>query len=237
LSQFNTDRQFNYSKFLDEINSQTAERNETMDKALTAAGYGDYSFLQNMGIDTSKNPTDWERQYTLALLAAEYGDYSGLRKLGINLGTATPNSSSTTVAGKTGSGGVYTGGYDNSGQLTDADIASLETYYGGKELTQEQWDEILSLNDGVSADHLTAAGFSVKKASGSGSGGPNIDMRSIAELGYGPITDSDLDRLVASGQVEEYEENGYLKFRRANNGNNGRVLNRLPIPISSGNIK
>ena len=61
--------------------AQTAERNEAMNKALTAAEYGDYSFLQDMGIDTSGNPSDWERQYTLALLAAEYGDFSGLQAL------------------------------------------------------------------------------------------------------------------------------------------------------------
>lgn len=84
LNQYNTDRSFNYGVLLDEINSQTQERQETMNKALTAAEYGDYSFLQDMGIDTSNNPTDWERQYNLALLAAQYGDYSGLKSLGVD---------------------------------------------------------------------------------------------------------------------------------------------------------
>ena len=84
LNQYNADRQFNYGVLLDEINSQTQERSEAMEKALTAAQYGDYSFLQGMGIDTSNNPTDWERRYNLALLGAEYGDLSGLQGMGIN---------------------------------------------------------------------------------------------------------------------------------------------------------
>ena len=83
LSQYNTDRSFNYAQLLDEIGQQSQLRQEALNKAQTAAGYGDYSFLNGMGINTDKNPTDWERQYNLAVLAAQYGDYSGLRALGV----------------------------------------------------------------------------------------------------------------------------------------------------------
>lgn len=44
---------------------------------------------------------------------------------------------------------------------------------------------------------------------------PIVDMHSVINLGYGPINAAELDRLVSSGQVIEYEENGKLKYKRA----------------------
>lgn len=99
LSQWNTDRSFAYNKLLDEIESQASERSEAMSKAQTAADYGDYSFLQKLGINTDNNPTDWERQYQLAVLAAQYGDESGLRALGI-----APRAASSASAKSSGGG-------------------------------------------------------------------------------------------------------------------------------------
>lgn len=172
LNQYNTDREFNYGVLLDEINSQTAERNEAMNKALTAAEYGDYSFLQDMGIDTSGNPTDWERQYTLALLAAEYGDFSGLQALGINPDAAGLASFNNTVNGKTGATGNPTGGNPTGTPtptptptaLSDADIQALTGYYGGTELTDAQWNEILANNPSLTDAVLSQAGFTKKGA-------------------------------------------------------------------------
>lgn len=84
LNQYNTDRNFEYSQLIDEINNQTAKRQEALTKALTAAELGDYSLLNNMGINTDNNSTDYERKLQLAQLAAQYGDYSGLKALGID---------------------------------------------------------------------------------------------------------------------------------------------------------
>lgn len=172
LNQYNTDRKFNYGVLLDEINSQTTERNEAMNKALTAAEYGDYSFLQDMGIDTSGNPTDWERQYTLALLAAEYGDFSGLQALGINPDAAGMASFNNTVNGKTGATGNPTGGNPTGTPtptptptptaLSDADIQALTGYYGGTQLTDAQWNEILANNPSLTDAVLSDAGFTKK---------------------------------------------------------------------------
>lgn len=57
----------------------------------------------------------------------------------------------------------------------------------------------------------------------SGSGNDNngnnsslkVDMNSVLDLGYGPISDAELDRLVRSGEVIEVEKNGVLTFKRA----------------------
>ena len=48
---------------------------------------------------------------------------------------------------------------------------------------------------------------------GSG-GGLQVDVASVLALGYGPISEARLNELVQSGEVQEYEENGYLKFRK-----------------------
>jgi hypothetical protein len=54
-----------------------------------------------------------------------------------------------------------------------------------------------------------------KKTSGSTSSGKaTVDMQSILNLGKGPISATTLNNLVESGQVEEYEEDGKLKFRK-----------------------
>ena len=105
LSQYNTDRDFNYSQLLDEIGQQTQLRGEALNKAQLAAGYGDYSFLNGMGINTDKDPAEWERQYNLAVLAAQYGDYSGLRALGVN-----PDASGLYQFNLAASGGPRTSG-------------------------------------------------------------------------------------------------------------------------------
>ena len=41
-----------------------------------------------------------------------------------------------------------------------------------------------------------------------------VDMDSVSSLGYGELTEEELDALVASGKVEEYIEGNLLKFRR-----------------------
>lgn len=79
LGQYNTDRQFQYGQLTDELTSQRNEWYDRLDKAELAGEYGDYSFLNDLGINT-----DWQKQYQMALLKAEYGDYSGLRELGID---------------------------------------------------------------------------------------------------------------------------------------------------------
>ena len=65
LDQFTTDRNFSYGQLLDEIDNQTARRNEALNNAVLAGEYGDFSFLNNMGINTENNPMDWERQQYL----------------------------------------------------------------------------------------------------------------------------------------------------------------------------
>lgn len=84
-AQWNADREFEYNQLLDEINSQTQQRQEALDFANMAAQYGDYNYLKDMGIDTS----------ALEALNAAGGGYSG-RGSG---GTAGKGTAGTDIAG------------------------------------------------------------------------------------------------------------------------------------------
>ena len=65
LNQYNTDRNFYYGQLLDEIDSQTMERQEALQEALNQAQYGDYSGIADRGWDVSNIPTEREWQQYL----------------------------------------------------------------------------------------------------------------------------------------------------------------------------
>lgn len=46
------------------------------------------------------------------------------------------------------------------------------------------------------------------------SSNPTPDMKSVLDLGYGPISAKKLNSLISQGIVEEYESNGKLKYRK-----------------------
>lgn len=171
LSQYNTDRSFRYGQLLDEIDSQTLSREEELEKAVLAAEYGDNSYLQGLGVDTSNDPTAYERQYNLALLKAEYGDYSGLRELGVDTSAMEAQSgASYTSSGETeteaeqeGDGGGTTG----EGEVDPISGVAYETIdrilmaYPSATIPQSELQSVLA-QYGVTAQQLTAAGFSVQ---------------------------------------------------------------------------
>lgn len=231
LQQFNTDREFNYGQLLDEIDSQTLERQEAVDNALRAAEFGDYSFLQDMGIDTSNNPADFERQYTLALLAAEYGDFSGLEALGItpsaqNLASFNRAASGSSRSSGGGSSGGRSGGSRSSGTDTTPvnELTSvLQTYPDGVITDAADWDYLVQR---YGEDNLRAAGITNGSGGGSSSGDrsssgedsgyslSDLNTNSVLQLGIGPISYQTVEQLVEQGKVEAYtDSNGNLSVR------------------------
>lgn len=250
LQQFNTDREFNYGQLLDEIDSQTRERQEDIDNALRAAEFGDYSFLQDMGIDTSNNPADFERQYTLALLAAEYGDFSGLEALGITPSAQNLASFNRTASGSTSrssSGGGSSGGSSGSGSSstggstgTSAASAAMQRANAnqGRVTSEADWNALVAA---YGEDTLRAAGYTYAGSGGGSSGGDrgssgedsgyslsDLNTNSVLQLGIGPISYQTVEQLVEQGKVEAYtDSNGNLSVRwmpgyNANNYRNDR---------------
>lgn len=207
LNQYNTDRSFNYGQLLDEVNNQTARRSEAMNKALTAAELGDNSFLNDLGINTDNNPTDYERRYQLAQLAAQYGDYSGLRELGINPDAAALNKFNTTAAGKSSSGGSRSGGGNTTPeqktegyQLTANDISTLKSKFPNGVIDEATWNSYL--NYGVSEATLKANGFS---KGGGNSGGGNISGVTDYDSAIAYMKAAGVDGSVRSGLMTKSE--------------------------------
>lgn len=250
LQQFNTDREFNYGQLLDEIDSQTLERQEAVDNALRAAEFGDYSFLQDMGIDTSNNPADFERQYTLALLAAEYGDFSGLEALGItpsaqnlaNFNRTASGSTSRSSSGGGSSSGSRGGNSGSTGGNTGASAASAAMQRAkanqGRVTSEADWNALVAA---YGEDTLRAAGYTYAGSGGGSSGGDSsssggdsgyslsdLNTNSVLQLGIGPISYQTVEQLVEQGKVEAYtDSNGNLSVRwmpgyNANNYRNDR---------------
>lgn len=73
-----------YNRYLNEFSMQQQARESALQEAQVGAQYGDYTGLNNMGIDTSNNPADYEKKLNEAMLAAQYGDYSKLQAMGID---------------------------------------------------------------------------------------------------------------------------------------------------------
>lgn len=69
LNQYNTDRNFSYGQFLDELDAQNLRRENELNNAILAGQYGDYSYLNNMGINTDNNQTALQQQAELQALA------------------------------------------------------------------------------------------------------------------------------------------------------------------------
>ena len=66
---------------------------------------------------------------------------------------------------------------------------------------------------------LQEKGEQVKKKESSGSSGePEVNMQSVLNLGYGPISESRLAQLVSSGRVTQTVKNGQIYFSNKFNG-------------------
>lgn len=267
LSQYNTDRNFAYNQYLDDysrlqstlgalqsqdsvdygryldtLTQKQQQRQEQLDKAVLAAQYGDYSGLNGLGIDTSKNPTDYERQYELALLGAQYGDYSGLQALGVTpnnqnvLASALANSGRTTPVSSGSSGGSGSSSGSTSKSSTKSG-SSGATGAGGLISAFQAGDHsdatIKGLLDaGYTQADIEAAGYTgdyFKKsqsgsgASGSGDAAASVSNRTgngwIVVPGYSRITWQELEAMVERGEItESYNaETGKYTYRKNQN--------------------
>lgn len=79
LNQWNTDRNFAYGQYLDEINAQTQNRQEALQKAELGYQVGDNRLLEEMGYNLENDPAAWarrqqEQQYATQL-GISLGDY------------------------------------------------------------------------------------------------------------------------------------------------------------------
>lgn len=202
LQQFNTDREFNYGQLLDEIDSQTMERQEAVDNALRAAEFGDYSFLQALGITPSaQNLANFSR---------------------------TASGSTSRSSGGGSSGGSSGGGSSSTGGSTGTSAASAAMQRAnanqGRVTSEADWNALVAA---YGEDTLRAAGYTYAGSGGGSSSGDrsssgedsgyslsDLNTNSVLQLGIGPISYQTVEQLVEQGKVEAYtDSNGNLSVR------------------------
>lgn len=83
LNQWNQDRGFRYGQYIDEMNAQTANRQEALQNALQGAQLGDYSGLKKLGYNVDE--AQYQQALQKALQGAQLGDYTGLKNLGYDV--------------------------------------------------------------------------------------------------------------------------------------------------------
>ncbi len=179
-----------------------------------------------------------EDAYSKALAKAQTlaaaGDFSGYREMGyteeevaaLKAGYDRDQAAAALKTGSSGTGGSSGGkGTSSSGGGEDRGDIYQRLYDGGARTYSDAYAALLAMGyKSTDADRLAKglvekveAGTFEKEVSGAdafGAGGPQVDMSSVQSLGYGPISAGRLDELVRSGAVEEYEEDGYIRFRR-----------------------
>lgn len=69
-------------------------------------------------------------------------------------------------------------------------------------------------NGTIGGDFLAGALNGLFGNGQTGSGNLTVDMGSVLDLGYGPISDSRLAELEAAGEIESYQDGNKIKFRR-----------------------
>ena len=228
LNQYNTDRNFAYGVYSDEWNrNYQLDRDDISDSR--------YDLEWNYGVNRDQiederyeDETAWNReQYTdeteyaraleRAQTLAQAGDFSGYKALGYSDSeiASLQNAYNRALAAQTlsrsgGSSGRSSGSSSSSkprltyaqavqaiedGRVTDAVISAYDYYMG-------------------------EGAYEAAYGGGGDEDGPTVDMNSVLQLGYGPVSENYLAELEADGEIESYIEGNKIKFRKVNQSNN-----------------
>lgn len=103
VSDYQNDRDFRYNQLLDTVKNNQYQDELKYSRAKDAANYGDYSRLNELGIDTSKAQSrdalsDEYNRAQLGGLYAGYGDYDYLEGMGVDTSTARKNDELNRIA-------------------------------------------------------------------------------------------------------------------------------------------
>lgn len=103
VSDYKNDRDFRYNQLLDTVKNNQYQDELKYSRAKDAADYGDYSRLNELGIDTSKAQSrdalsDEYNRAQLGGLYAGYGDYDYLEGMGVDTSTARKNAELDRIA-------------------------------------------------------------------------------------------------------------------------------------------
>lgn len=216
LAQYNADRDFAYGVYSDDWN-----RNYQLDR--DRVNDSRYDMEWNYGVsrdEISDQRYDTESQYNQSLekaqLLAAAGDFSGFKALGytdaeISALKAAYDRENTPVYSYSGRSSGSSGGSSSkrsSSGAQDYDAlfqAAMDSGHAKSFISNNYKDYGFTSSSGLYDDYEAWAEEENE---------PTVDMASVLSLGYGPISSSELARLEDAGEIESYEENGKIKFKK-----------------------
>lgn len=238
LGQYNTDRDFAYNAYNNDYNRllsqlgafqgeedrQYGRYNDSVDRALQLDALtrerqaNERNFYQQV-LDTMLQSGASPSQELVAR-SGYPGEYvqalENLYKQQALSGVGGRSGGSSGGSGK--SGGGATGRSQEQGDIYQ------QLYTSGARTERDAYAALLAMGYNTTQAGKLAGYFSEMMDEGTfGGNSGGIDMTSVVNLGYGPLSPEGLDQLVASGQVEEYQEGGKTKFRKTGAGALGRL--------------
>lgn len=226
LAQYNTDRSFDYGVHRDNIGDErynnewnySVGRDQIADKR-----YEDETAYNR---ETYKDETEYNRALAKAQTLAAGGDFSGYKALGYTdqeiagLKSAYNKAQASVRSGGGSSRGGSSGGSSGSGSGSGSSDIYSQMYQAGIRSEGDAYAWLLASGYNTTQAGKLAGYFTQWMESGGGTesdyDGATVDMTSVINLGYGPISEEYLAELEARGEIESYVENGKIKFRRTN---------------------
>ena len=229
LGQYNTDRNFAYGQFRDEVGDDRYDLEFNYNAGRDQLEDQRYDDETAWNREQYEDETEYSRNLEKAQTLAAAGDFSGYLALGYSQEEVDrlQQTYDRAQAASRLSGG---GGGGNSGRGGNSGGSGGDSDGGGSDIYTRMYQAGIR-SEGDAYAWLLASGYNTTQAgklagyftdwmeSGGGSSGGDyesatVDMASVIDLGYGPISEEYLAELEARGEIESYVEDGKIKFRR-----------------------
>ena len=230
LGQYNTDRNFAYGQFRDEVGDDRYDLEFNYNAGRDQLEDQRYEDETAWNREQYESETEYNRALEKAQTLAAAGDFSGYLALGYSQEevdrlqqTYDRAQAASRLSSGGGGGGNSGGGGKSGGSGGDSDGGSSDIYtrmyQAGIRSEGDAYAWLLASGYNTTQAGKLAGYFTDWMESGGGSSGGDyesatVDMASVIDLGYGPISEEYLAELEARGEIESYVEDGKIKFRR-----------------------
>lgn len=223
LGQYNTDRNFAYGQFRDEVGDDRYDLEFNYNAGRDQLEDQRYDDETAWNREQYEDETEYSRNLEKAQTLAAAGDFSGYLALGYSqeeVDRLQQTYDRAQAASRLSGGG---GGGNSGGSGGDSDGGSSDIYtrmyQAGIRSEGDAYAWLLASGYNTTQAGKLAGYFTDWMESGGGSSGGDyesatVDMASVIDLGYGPISEEYLAELEARGEIESYVEDGKIKFRR-----------------------
>lgn len=229
LGQYNTDRNFDYGVFRDEVGDDRYNLEWNYNAGRDQIEDQRYEDETAWNREQYESETEYNRALEKAQTLAAAGDFSGYKDLGYTdeeIATLQATYDRAQAASRLSSGGGSSGSSGSSGGSSgsgsgsgSSDIYS-QMYQAGIRSEGDAYAWLLASGYNTTQAGKLAGYFTQWMESGGSTesdyDGATVDMTSVINLGYGPISEEYLAELEARGEIESYVEDGKIKFRRTN---------------------